>query len=182
MPSHSFLEFDQKGAGLLRHKNSKGTLFTKILSYKYFWLSALGITLVDQGCKLFTIWHVPLFEKIPIIKGFFYWTHTQNSGAALGMFQGKSFWLAGLAILVLLGFYCCRHHLQLKSILPQYAWGLMSGGILGNMIDRLAYGHVVDFLDFYFGSFHWPTFNIADAAISVGAALFFYHQRPVRQI
>ena len=144
-----------------------------LYNHKRLWFTAIGVLLIDQLTKIWTQFTIPLFHAWEIIPSFLYWAHAQNSGAAWGIFKNSSYWLGILAILVLLGLFLCRHHLQLDRKGSQYAWGLMGGGIVGNMIDRFTYGHVVDFIDCYIGSYHWPTFNLADAAITIGTMSYF---------
>ena len=117
-----------------------------------------------------------LHETREIIPGFFALTHIRNTGGAFGL-------LAGEATLFRTLFFLLVSCLALGVIFYLYtriaygkpwveaAFAMISGGALGNLIDRLRFGEVVDFLDFYIGTAHWPAFNIADSAISVGAAI-----------
>lgn len=147
--------------------------FLKTLStYRRFWTTFLSVLLLDQFTKLWTQAKVPVFHSFELIPSFLYWTHAQNSGAAWGFFKNQSHWLGVLGIFVLLGLFLCRHHLEIHRKSNQYAWGLMTGGILGNIIDRFTYGHVIDFIDCYIGSYRWPTFNLADSAITIGAFIY----------
>jgi len=109
---------------------------------------------------------------ITVIENFFYLVHVGNTGAAWSMMSGKSTLLAGLAAITLLGIYFWRRVLALREKWVQLSFGLLCGGIVGNLIDRIAYGHVVDFLDFHFGSYVYPTFNVADSGICVGVAIY----------
>ena len=88
------------------------------------------------------------------------------------MFTGRSAVLALLAMLTLVAIYFWRRQLGLQQPRLQIAFGLLVGGIVGNLVDRLAYGHVVDFLDFHFGNYVFPSFNIADSGICVGVCLY----------
>ncbi len=145
---------------------------------QYRTLFALGVaTLVlDQFTKLWVYFTVAFeTERIEVINGFFYIVHWGNTGAAWGIFQGRSFWLAVLAVIALYAIYRLRHHLGLRSRIGQISFGFLCGGILGNLIDRIAHGHVIDFLDFRFGTFAWPAFNVADSAICVGVALYIFY-------
>ena len=90
------------------------------------------------------------------------------------MFSGQSVFLAILATATLLAIFFWRHALGLRSRLSQIAFGLLCGGIAGNLIDRLLHGHVIDFIDLHFGSYVYPTFNVADSAICVGVALYLW--------
>ena len=102
-------------------------------------------------------------------------THIHNSGAAFGLFQGYSFTLTiialvGIALLLVYAFVIYRRVPFLDNVPNRVALGLILGGTIGNLIDRLRFGYVTDFIDFNL----WPAFNIADSAITVGAILFAY--------
>ena len=83
--------------------------------------------------------------------------------------------LAILALITLVAIYFWRRSLNLRECWMQLSFGLLCGGIVGNLIDRLAYGHVVDFLDFHFGSYIYPTFNVADSGIVIGVVIYFIY-------
>lgn len=105
--------------------------------------------------------------------GFFRIIHVSNTGAAFGLFQGQSFiltiiGLAGIAVFLVYILVIYRGAPFLNNLLNRVALGLVFGGALGNLIDRLRFGQVTDFLDFGF----WPVFNIADSAVTVGVILF----------
>ncbi len=141
------------------------------------WSLLLGVSLVivilDQITKALVMHTMSVHESIPIIAGFFNLTYIRNPGAAFGMFATTNsafrlIFFVGTSIfaLGLLGTIFYRMH-------PADVWGQLSvsgivGGAIGNLLDRLRYGEVVDFLDFYLGGYHWPAFNVADSAISVG--------------
>lgn len=110
-----------------------------------------------------------------VIPGFFNLIHVGNTGAAWSMFSGKSTFLALLAAVTLLAIYFWRKALGLHARPTQISFGLLCGGIVGNLVDRLLHGHVIDFIDLHFGSYQYPTFNIADAGICVGVVLYLWH-------
>ena len=134
---------------------------------------ALVVIVIDQLTKAMIIARMDLHQSISIIDGFFALTYVRNTGAAFGIFAGSMDALrvplllavALVALLILLWFV---------RTIPAERWpvivacGGVLGGAIGNMIDRAAYGEVIDFLDVYVGSYHWPAFNVADMAISVG--------------
>ena len=138
-----------------------------------FFVIALVIVVADQLSKM---WIRSYPEGHTIFDaGFFQIIRLQNTGAAFGLFQGQSFALTIIAILGVAVFIIfvllMRHHLSfLDNILSRSTLGLVLGGTIGNLIDRLCYGSVTDFIDFGF----WPAFNIADSAITVGVILFAY--------
>jgi len=150
----------------------------RIGAYRLFWWLAIGTLVLDQLTKYWIVHTLPFPSYgpgrwIPVIDGFFHLVHVGNTGAAWSLFTGKSTMLAMLAIATLAAIYYWRRTLGLKQMWMQLSFGLLCGGIVGNLIDRLAYGHVVDFLDFHFGDYVYPTFNIADSGIVVGVIIYF---------
>jgi signal peptidase II len=141
-----------------------------------FYLVALGILGLDQITKLIIVRSLTLGQTIPVIPGFFNIVYVLNPGAAFGFLanlpdgvRNPFFILISVGAAVLIVAYHARH---LRSqILSSLALGLILGGAIGNLIDRLGFGMVVDFLDFYLERYHWPAFNVADSAISVGVGL-----------
>ncbi len=136
--------------------------------------------LFDQATKLHILQTMRLHESIPIIPDFFSLTYIRNPGAAFGilassggLFRLVFFSLASLFALVLLGAIFFR--LREEDWIGQFSVAAILGGAVGNLIDRLKYGEVIDFLDFYSGAYHWPAFNVADAAITVGVAFLILH-------
>jgi signal peptidase II len=111
-------------------------------------------------------------ESVSVISGFFSLTYVRNTGAAWGMFDGSNVALALFSLAVLILLVVLRRHFIGTSLWQRLALGLMAGGILGNLFDRLRLGYVVDFLHFYRGGYHFPSFNIADAAICTGVFLY----------
>src|SRR5690606_30074307 len=150
------------GPGASAYAFSKSTIQVKIYSMfsragRYKWLLALGtaIFLSDQLSKEWIIRSLPFGAYFPpdnivLIPGFFNIVHLGNTGAAWGMFEGMSFWLGLLAIAALGAIFLFRRHLHLHLIPVQISFGLLSGGIVGNLIDRMRHDYVVDFLDFHF--------------------------------
>lgn len=152
----------------------------RIVAYRLLLILAAGIFISDQITKIWIIERLPLGSygpghSITIIPDFFYLVHVGNTGAAWSMLTGKSTLLAIIAIATLAGIYIWRRALALRDRLAQVAFGLLCGGIIGNLVDRLQHGHVVDFLDFHFGTYIYPTFNVADSAICVGVFFYIWH-------
>jgi signal peptidase II len=148
--------------------------------YRWLWTLALIVLVLDQGTKLWINAILPFGtydspDAITVIDDFFYIVHVGNTGAAWSMFAGRSTLLALLALVTLGGIYAWRHALGLRQLPVQISFGLLCGGIVGNLLDRLVHGHVIDFLDFHFGSYVYPTFNVADAGICVGVGLYLIH-------
>ncbi|MFQ5776898.1 MAG: signal peptidase II [Terriglobia bacterium] len=139
-----------------------------------FYLVVAGLLLLlDQASKLLVAQSFALGETHPIIPGLFTLTHVQNRGAAFGLFANFSspFVLVFLILFsaTALGLVVLLLWRGPGSRLAGWGLGLILGGALGNLLDRLRSGTVVDFLDFHLGAHHWPTFNLADSAIVLGA-------------
>lgn len=138
---------------------------------------AAGVVIADQLTKLWIMTTFALHEQQSIIPGFFNLVYVTNTGAAFGFLAGsktllrQSFFVA-VAILALVVIVFAYGQIKRQGKLFVYALGLIAGGAVGNLIDRLRFGSVVDFLDFYLGLNHWPAFNVADSAITVGVGLF----------
>ena len=156
----------------------------RILAYRRLWVSGLVFFALDQATKYLIVTRLPFGSYGPgahfeIFPGFLNLVHVGNTGAAWSMFAGNSVWLAVLAFATLVAIFTWRRALGLQHAAAQPAFGLLCSGILGNLVDRLAYGHVIDFLDFHFGAYTYPTFNVADSAICLG--VFWYILWSLRQ-
>ena len=138
----------------------------------YFALS-LALFGMDRATKTLVMHRLPLHESVPVVKGFFHLTHVANTGALFGLLAGIATPLRGLvfitvpllAIALILFF---QFHSGEGDLLTQLGLSLILGGALGNLYDRIRFGHVVDFLDFSVAGHHWPAFNIADSCICLG--------------
>jgi signal peptidase II len=149
----------------------------RLWAYRRLWIVGVLVFAADQITKEMIADRLPFgsygpFAHIEVIPGFFNLVHVGNTGAAWSMFTGQSVWLALLALVTLAAMFWWRRTLGLHYTAAQPAFGLLVGGILGNLVDRLLHGHVIDFLDFHFGGYVFPTFNIADSGICVG--VFWY--------
>jgi signal peptidase II len=152
----------------------------RLFAYRRLLILAALVFGLDQLTKSWIHARMPLgsygpYAGIEVLPNFFYLVHVGNTGAAWSMFSGKSVFLALLAFVTLAAIYAWRRALGLHSRSTQIAFGLLCGGILGNLVDRLLHGHVIDFLDFHFGSYVYPTFNIADSGICVGVVFYLWH-------
>jgi signal peptidase II len=139
------------------------------------WVPPLVIVL-DQITKWLVRTRVPLHGSIEVIPDFLDITHVRNTGAAFGFlnavdFPGKTIVIAVVAICALVGVSLYAGTLASQQLLPRLGMALIIGGAAGNLIDRIVVGSVVDFVDAYWGTFHFWAFNVADSAISVGVAL-----------
>jgi signal peptidase II len=139
-------------------------------------LIALAVLALDQATKFLVLrWLGPTQERV-VVDGFFRFVHWGNTGAAWSLFRGRNDLLAVVSILALLGLFSWRRHFHFQTALGQISLGLIFGGITGNLMDRLRYHQVIDFLRFYLNrrggeEIGFPAFNIADSAICIGVAL-----------
>src|SRR5258706_4125729 len=143
---------------------------------RLYFLTALVVLLLDRVTKWMVEGHIELHDTIQVIPGFFRLTHVQNRGAAFGLFaESPSEWKVGVLVLfsvialVVVSALLWRNSHALT--MTGSALALILGGAIRNMLDLLLSGHVVDFLDFYVDTYHWPAFNVADSAIVIGAVL-----------
>lgn len=140
---------------------------------RWLWLTAACLIL-DQVTKIWVASQFRLYESIAL-SPFFNLTYVRNEGAAFSFLSSAGGWqrwlFAGIAISVSVVLLVMLIKTPRSQRLLNAAYALVIGGAIGNLIDRLAYGYVIDFLDFYIDRWHWPAFNVADIAISVGAGL-----------
>lgn len=145
----------------------------RLLAYRRLWTVAIVIYVLDQVTKAIVAAKIPFPTygppgHIPVIDGFFNLVHVGNTGAAWSILSGRGHWLAALAVVTLVAIYFWRHTLGLRVPLVQLCFGALCGGTVGNLTDRVLHGHVIDFLDFHFGSYAYPSFNVADMGIVCG--------------
>lgn len=137
---------------------------------------AVAVALIDQITKAVVTARFFVTESVSVIPGLFNLAYYRNPGAAFSILAsggtGRTVFLLATSVvaLIIIGFMGRRA----KGIAQTAALGLIAGGALGNLIDRVRNGYVVDFLDFYVGGYHWPAFNVADSAITVGVFLAFF--------
>lgn len=149
---------------------------------RYLLLTAITVTVIvlDQATKYWITESMRLHESIPVVPNLFSFTYIRNPGAAFGLLAGSSnafrtvfFGVTSLFALALLGTILVR--LPDRDWIGQVSIAGILGGAIGNLIDRLRFGEVIDFLDVYVESYHWPAFNVADSAISVGVVFLIIH-------
>ncbi len=144
-----------------------------------FMLVAFAVLVLDQVSKEWVLQNVPVYRQIPVIPSFFNITHLTNTGAAFGFMAGHEKWrhlfFQVISFVALGGLFYL--YITAKDKTRWLFWGcsLVFGGACGNLVDRIRFGHVVDFLDFYLGTYHWPAFNVADSAITVGGIMLAMH-------
>ncbi|MCK8631798.1 signal peptidase II [Providencia rettgeri] len=140
---------------------------------RWLWLTIV-IIVADLGIKQLVLSDLNLYEPHPIMP-FFNIMYAQNFGAAFSFLADEGGWqrwfFAGIAIGISVILMVMMYRQSVQKRLSNIAYALIIGGAIGNLSDRLVHGFVIDYLDFYVGNWHWPTFNLADMALCIGAAL-----------
>jgi signal peptidase II len=163
------------GAGVKSHLST-------ILENRYARLLMIAgtVCIVDQLVKALIVSTVPVYQTISVIPGFFNLTHIYNPGGAFGFLSGSPselrhlfFVIASVVAMGLILFLFAKT--PPGHGLLEFGLSLIMGGAVGNILDRIRIGKVIDFLDIYVKDIHWPAFNVADSAITVGIGLFIYH-------
>ncbi|HVU38117.1 MAG TPA: signal peptidase II [Opitutales bacterium] len=148
------------------------------LVYARFWLTLAAVVAADQASKRWIVHYIPDNTyynppPVPVIDGFFYFVNISNTGAAWGLFAQHTLLLALLGIVALGAIFHYRRQLELGKPLLQYTFGMLCGGIIGNLLDRELHGRVVDFWDFHLTkNYRFPAFNVADSFITIGVAIY----------
>lgn len=161
--------------------------------YRLFWIVAGLVLVLDQASKLLLSRLLPYgtygpypgpagSEPIVVVPDFLQLVHIGNTGAAWGLLSGHQWILIGVGVVALLVLYLWRRGLEMWRPRFQLVFGLITGGIVGNLLDRLFRGHVVDFVDVHLPglpflgipAYRWPAFNVADAAIFSGVFLYLF--------
>ena len=170
----------QAGDAHLKTDQPQPPRLRRIWAYRKLLVIALIVLIADQLSKQAIVASLPYptygaeHGAITVISNFFYIVHVGNTGAAWSMFSGQSLLLAVFALVTLIAIFLWRRALGLQEFKSQICFGLLCGGIVGNVIDRLCYGHVIDFIDLHFGSYAYPSFNIADSGICIGVLLYLW--------
>jgi signal peptidase II len=148
----------------------------------HYLILAAAVIVFDIWTKALVLARIDLHETIPIIPNFFQLVHVRNTGAAFGIGANASSRIVPLllnagaiAVFFVVVVYALRSAVTDRVL--QTGLHLILGGAIGNLLDRFRFGYVVDFLDVYVGSKHWPAFNVADSAICIGIALLFFDMR-----
>lgn len=147
-------------------------------------VGAVVVLVLDQASKALVRALLPLHEPREVIPGFFYLRHALNDGAAWSILSGARWPLVAVSVAVFVLLVVKRREILTLGRLGPWVLALLTGGVVGNLVDRVLTGRVVDFLDFVFGTYHYPTFNVADSAICVGMALYLFaalFHRPERR-
>jgi signal peptidase II len=146
----------------------------------FWWLSA-GVLAIDQIAKALVVLYLMEGQSVEVIPGFLDFTHVRNAGVAFGILNNSDSFLAShkwavttaLAALALLGIGLYARYIRREEWLARIGLSLILGGALGNLVDRVHFHNVVDFVDVYFRGWHFWAFNVADASITIGAVLVF---------
>ncbi|MCF8078961.1 MAG: signal peptidase II [Desulfobacterales bacterium] len=148
--------------------------------YVRFAAIAAFVILLDQFSKLVVLNTIPLYDSIPVVPGFFHLTHIQNPGGAFGFLARQGALVRNIVFLFVSVVALCLIFIFYRNTPSTHRWlgagfALIFGGAVGNLIDRVRFGRVVDFLDVFIGEYHWPAFNVADSAVTIGIGIFIFH-------
>ncbi len=140
-------------------------------------LILLLVVVADQLTKQWVTSSFRLFESRELVEGLLYFTYVTNTGAAFSLFADvdspwRHYFFVTVAVVAMIGLTATYIYTRKNHRLYGVALALIAGGAMGNLIDRIRLGAVVDFIDVMIGTYHWPAFNIADSAICVGVGLF----------
>ena len=142
--------------------------------YRLLGIVTAVIVALDQLTKLYIDSRFELYETVPVIPGWFHLTYIRNKGAAFGIFADGAVripFFISVTIIALLVILWYLRRLRADQRLAAFSLALIFAGALGNLIDRVRFGEVIDFLDVFWHHYHWPAFNVADSAICVGVGL-----------
>ena len=135
----------------------------------FMFLTALIIIIIDQITKFLIKTNLMIGESTPIINNVLHFTYVTNTGSAFGLFKNLNWFFVFFSVIVIIIVFCyLRKKIPEKERFLQFAVGLLLGGTIGNLIDRILFGAVTDFIDFRI----WPVFNIADSVVTVSVAIF----------
>lgn len=143
--------------------------------YVLLGLALLGL---DQLTKYWIMATMNLYEAHAVVPGLFNLVYVTNKGAAFSMFASidsplRHYFFISVNSLAAIGLTIAAYRMRSQQVFYLISFALIASGAVGNLIDRIRFGAVIDFLDFYIGSYHWPAFNVADSSICVGVAILF---------
>jgi len=153
---------------------------THLSKLKRLAVVAGGVLVLDQVTKALILNHLPLGGSASVVPGLFALTHVQNPGGAFGFLAAmsaevRSLLFVAVSLLAAALIVCFYWRTPPRQRVLAFGLALVFGGAVGNLVDRIRFGIVVDFLDVYIGDLHWPAFNVADSAITVGVFIFAFH-------
>lgn len=145
---------------------------------RIYFIILLVLLGLDQLSKFLIVSAMDLYEVRPLIPGLFNLVYVTNKGAAFSMFASvdsplRHYFFVAVNSAAFLGLTIAAWKMASQHLLYRVSFAMIAAGAVGNLIDRLRFGAVVDFLDFYVGAYHWPAFNVADSSICVGVAILF---------
>ncbi len=146
--------------------------------YLQLFLASNVLIILDQYTKMWVNTHIPKHRFIMVIDNFFAITHIRNPGVAFGLgadwsSEYKTYLFIGFSVIAIVAILIFFHQTPPENKMVRVGLILIFSGAIGNLIDRILYQEVIDFLDFFYGSYHWPAFNIADSCITIGVLLMF---------
>ena len=144
--------------------------------YRTLAIICVVILAFDQATKVLVDTTFRLYESVPVIPGFFHLTYVRNKGAAFGLLSDSAVripFFISVSIIAMLCIFWYISRVRDDQKLAIVSLSLVFSGALGNLIDRIRLGEVIDFLDVFWRSYHWPAFNVADSAITIGVTLLF---------
>jgi len=151
------------------------------LSNRYLQLFLISnlLIILDQYTKMWVVTHIPQGHFISVLENLLAITHIRNPGVAFGLFaEGSSdlkiYIFVGFSLIAIIAILIFYHQNPSHNLMVRWALILIFSGAIGNLIDRVLYHEVIDFIDIFFGSYHWPAFNIADSCITIGVVLMFF--------
>ena len=146
---------------------------------KRLYIIAFVSFILDFVCK-FIITHILSFnDSIMVIKNFFYISLVKNTGGAFSIFMGSTFLLIVISFLILLGIFTYIYKNNIRNRVSLMGFGLLIGGAMGNLFDRIFYGYVIDYLDFKIFGYGYPIFNLADSFVVIGAIILLFLAKEV---
>lgn len=146
---------------------------------KRLYIIAFVSFILDFVCK-FIITHILSFnDSIMVIKNFFYISLVKNTGGAFSIFTGSTFLLIVISFLILLGIFTYIYKNNIRNRVSLMGFGLLIGGAMGNLFDRIFYGYVIDYLDFKIFGYGYPIFNLADSFVVIGAIILLFLAKEV---
>jgi signal peptidase II len=147
---------------------------TVLRRYRLLLIVSPVLLIFDQWTKLLVDSRFYLYESVPLIDNFLALTYVRNKGAAFGILSDSAIripFFITVSCVALIGILWYLRHIEVSQKLQQWAMTLIFSGALGNLIDRIRLGEVIDFLDVHWYEHHWPAFNVADSAITIGVGL-----------
>ncbi|AMV71141.1 lipoprotein signal peptidase [Desulfuromonas sp. DDH964] len=142
--------------------------------YRLLAIVTAVVLVLDQATKLYVDSHFRLHESVTVLENFFHFTYVRNKGAAFGIFADSAIripFFITVSLVAAVGILWYLRRLKDNQKLVCFSLALIFSGALGNLIDRVRFGEVIDFIDVHWYQYHWPAFNVADSAISVGVTL-----------